>query len=530
MSSVALWGLVLAGLVVLTPLADKIRVPLPVLLTIFGIALPLVPGTPGLSIDPELVLPIVLPPLLFAATQRSTAREFKDQARPILLTAVGLTIASAAVVAVVAHAAGVPWAVAWVLGAIVAPPDPVAATAVARRLRLPGRVVTVLEGEGMFNDATALVMYHVAVAAVVAGSVTAGEVGLDLLLAVVVGIGLGLALGWVGHLVLGRIRVPAAETTITLALPFAAYLLAEELYGSGVLAVLTLGLLLRDVSHTSVTSGGWLLGRSVWEYLDYLITGVVFILIGFELTSVLDDNPVAASTLPLALAVVGLLVALRFAWMFPAVWLVERGMAARAVRQGVPEAVAGVGAFTQRETTVMSWAGMRGVVSVASALALPHLVDGGGDFPHRSTVVFVGLVVVLVTLVLQGLTLAPVVRRLGVGSTVDETAEVARLREEATRAALEAVRARDDVPEPVRDAVALQYEGYLTAQLALSEARAAGADTEDRYGELVDALLADAVEVERGVVIRARSEGLASPHVADEVLADVEARAVRDLD
>lgn len=530
MSSLALWGVVIAGLVVLTPLADRIRVPQPVLLTIFGLALPLVPGTPQLSIDPEHVLPIVLPPLLFAATQRSTSREFRGQARPILLTAVGLTIASAAVVAVVAHAAGVPWAVAWVLGAVVAPPDPVAATAVARRLRLPGRVVTVLEGEGMFNDATALVMYHVAVAAVVAGSVTAGEVGLDLLLAVVVGVGVGAGVGWLGHLLLGRIRVPAAETTITLALPFAGYLLAEELHGSGVLAVLTLGLLLRDVSHTSVSSGGWLLGRSVWEYADYLITGVVFVLIGFELTSVLDDSPVGAATLPLALVVVVVLIVLRFVWMFPAVWLLERGLAARAVRQGVPEEVAGIGAFTPRETTVISWAGMRGVVSVASALALPHLVASGADFPHRDTVVFVGLVVVLMTLVLQGLTLAPVVRRLGVGSTVDEAAEVARLREEATRAALEAVRARADVPGPVRDAVALQYEGYLTAQLALARARDAGDDAEERYGELVDALLRDAVEVERGVVVRARAEGLASPHVADEVLADVEARAVRDLD
>ncbi|PFG44142.1 CPA1 family monovalent cation:H+ antiporter [Isoptericola jiangsuensis] len=530
MSTIALWGLVLAGIVVLTPLADRVRVPLPVLLTLFGIVLPLIPGTPTLRLEPDLILPLVLPPLLFAATQRATVREFREQARPILLTAVGLTIASAAVVAVIAHAAGAPWAVAWVLGAIVSPPDPVAATAVARRLRLPGRVVTVLEGEGMFNDATALVLYHVAVAAVVAGSVTAGEVGLDLLLAVVVGVGVGLAGGWLGHRVLGRLHVPAAETTVTIALPFAAYLGAEELHGSGVLAVLTLGLMLRAVSHTSVTSGGWLLGRSVWEYADYLITGVVFVLIGFELTSVLDDNPVAPQALPLALTVVAALVVVRFAWMFPSLWLLGHGFARRARAHGVPEEVAGVGAFTRRETLVVSWAGMRGVVSVASALALPHVVESGADFPDRSAVVFVGLVVVLATLVLQGLTLAPAVRWLGVGSTTDEAAEVATLREQATRAALEAVRARDDVPAPVREAVALQYEGYLTAQLALSEARRAGDDVEGRFGELVDALLRDAVEVERDVVVRARNDGEVTPHVADEVLADVEARAVRDLD
>ncbi|MEG3614477.1 Na+/H+ antiporter [Isoptericola haloaureus] len=529
MSSVALWGVIVAGVVVLTPLADRVRVPLPVLLTLFGIALPLFPAVPALRLSPEIILPVVLPPLLFAATQRSTVREFRSQSRPILLTAVGLTIASAGLVAVVAHAAGAPWAVAWVLGAIVAPPDPVAATAVARRLRLPGRVVTVLEGEGMFNDATALVIYHVAVAAVVAGSVTAGEVGLDLLLAVVVGVAVGLAAGWLGHVVLGRLHVPAAETTVTIALPFAAYLLAEEWLGSGVLAVLTLGLVLRSVSHASVTSGGWLLGRAVWEYADYLITGVVFVLIGFELTSVLDGSPVERTALPLALGVVAVLVALRFVWMFPALWWLGRGMASRARQQGAPPEVAGIGAFTRRETTVVSWAGMRGVVSVASALALPHVVASGDDFPLRDTVVFVGLMVVLATLVLQGLTLAPVVRWLGVGRAGDGTAEIARLREEATVAALEAVRVRTDVPVPVREAVAQQYEGYLTAQRALSRARAQG-DGDDRYDEQVDALLRDAVEIERDVCVRARNEGLVSPEVADEVLADVEARAVRDLD
>ncbi|GAA1711009.1 Na+/H+ antiporter [Isoptericola hypogeus] len=519
MSTVALWGTVIVGIVVLTPLADRVRVPLPVLLTVFGLVLPLVPGTPHLSVDPDLILPLVLPPLLFAATQRATAREFGDQARPILLLAVGLTIASAAAVAVVAHAAGVPWGPAWVLGAIVAPPDPVAATAVARRLRLPGRVVTVLEGEGMFNDATALVLYHVAVAAVVTGEVTAGTVGLDLVLAVVVGVLVGVVGGWLGHLVLGRVHVAAAETTITIALPFAAYLLAEEAHGSGVLAVLTLGLLLRRVSHTSVTSGGWLLGRAVWEYADYLLTAVVFVLIGFELTAVLETSPVARSALPLALGVVALLVVLRFVWMFPATWLVGRGPRVRPEQR-----------FTRRETAVVSWAGMRGVVSVASALALPALVSSGDAFPERDVVVFVGLVTVLATLVLQGVTLAPLVRWLRVGTQADEGAEIAALRERATRAALAAVRERADVPGPVREAVALQYEGYLTAQLALSDARAAGQDEGDQFGTQVDDLLRAAVVVERDVVVRARNDGDVSAHVADEVLADVEARAVRDLD
>ncbi|WP_029252094.1 Na+/H+ antiporter [Paraoerskovia marina] len=520
MSSIALWGAVIAGIVVLTPLADRTRVPLPVLLTLFGLMLPLVPGTPHLSVDPDLILPLVLPPLLFAATQRSTAREFRSQATPILFLAVGLTIASAGVVAVLAHAAGIPWGPAWVLGAIVAPPDPVAATAVARRLRLPGRIVTVLEGEGMFNDATALVLYHVAVAAVVTGEVSAGTIGLDLVLAVVVGIGVGLVGGWLGHRVLGRIHQAAAETTVTIALPFAVYLVAEEIHGSGVLAVLTLGLLLRSVSHTSVTSAGWLLGRSVWEYADYLITGVVFVLIGFELTYVIEHSPVASSTWAFALGVVAALVALRFLWMFPAVWILRK------ISPGK-----GASTFSNAETTVISWAGMRGVVSVASALALPVILDDGTDFPYRDTVVFVGLMVVLVTLVLQGLTLAPLVKRLGVGDETDEAEEIAALRTRATQAGLDSARTRDDVPPLVRRAVVEQYEGRVATQNARRSIRRGDAEELDEpHGETLAGLLRETTEVERDVVIHARNHGEVSPEVADAVLNEIEARAVRDGD
>src|SRR3954453_15703454 len=196
MSEVTLVALVVVGIVAITPLSGRVAVPAPVLLTVFGLLLALVPSLPVVALDPDLILPVVLPPLLFAATQRSTAREFRSQARPILVLAVGLTVASAALAAVIAHAAGLAWGPAWVLGAVVAPPDPVAATSVARRLRLPGRVVTVLEGEGMFNDATALVMYQLAIAAVLAGQVHVLEVGWRLVLAVVVGVGVGLALGW----------------------------------------------------------------------------------------------------------------------------------------------------------------------------------------------------------------------------------------------------------------------------------------------------------------------------------------------
>ena len=522
MTEVLLVAALLGGIVVLTPLAERWRVPLPVLLTIFGLLVPLVPGVPSLRVEPELILPVVLPPLLFAATQRATARDFRENARPILVLAVGLTTVTAGVVAVVAHLMGLDWGPAFVLGAVVSPPDPVAATAVARRLRLPGRLVTLLEGEGMFNDATALVLYKVAVGAVVAGELSGASLGIALVLAIVVGIVVGLVGGLLAQAALARLHLAAPETTITLAVPFVVYLLADHLEGSGVLAVLVTGLYLRTFSHTAVTSGGWLLGRAVWRYADYIITNMVFVFIGFELTAVLETEPMDASTIGLALVVVATLVVLRFVWLFPAV----AGARLRVRRR--PDEATPVGA---RETTVTAWAGMRGVVTVATALALPATMGDGSLFPDRHVIVFVGLVAVLLTLVVQGLTLAPLVRRLGVGSDVDVTLEVRQLRRDATAKALEMLESDDsDVPQRVHEAVVQQYRGYLGAQDAMGTARHGNDEDEDDGGDehAVDALLRRAAEVEREVVIDARRRGEASPEAADEVLDDVESRAVRD--
>lgn len=522
MVTVLLLAALLAGVVVLTPLADRWRVPLPVLLTLFGLLVALLPGARPVQIAPDLILPVVLPPLLFAATQRTTARDFRENARAIVLLAVGLTVVTTGAVALVAHAMGVPWGAAVVLGAVVAPPDPVAATAVARRLRLPGRLVTVLEGEGMFNDATALVLYKVSVAAVVAGGLSGGALVRSLVLAVGVGVGLGLAAGVLTRAALARLHLAAPETTVTLAVPFLAYLLADRLDGSGVLAVLTLGLYLRTYGHDALTSGGWLLGRAVWRYADYVVTSMVFVLIGFELTAVLRAEPLDARSVWLALAVCGALVAVRFAWLFPV---------ARLSRPRL-RGSARTGPVGSRETLITAWAGMRGVVTVATALALPAVTAAGAAFPARRTVVFVGLVAVLVTLVIQGLTLAPLVRHLGVGTDVDVTAEARSLRRRATAAALETLRGSpdDEVPERVRRAVTLQYEGYLAAQDALGTARKGAADDQADDGDerAVDDLLRQATEVEREVVIEARRRGQVSAEAADEVLDDVESRAVRD--
>ncbi|MGN6300651.1 MAG: Na+/H+ antiporter [Angustibacter sp.] len=509
-----------AGVVVLTPLADRLRVPSPVLLTVFGLLVPLLPGTPALRLDPDLILPVVLPPLLFAATQRSTATEFRREARPILLLAVGLTVATTAAVAVSAHAVGLAWGPAWVLGAVVSPPDPVAATAVARRLRLPDRIVTVLEGEGMFNDATALVLYALAVSAVVRGSITAGDVALHLTLAVVGGVAVGLAAGWLTKLALGVLHDASAETTLTLAMPFATYLLAEQVNGSGVLAVLTIGLYLRSYGHAAITSGGWLLGRSVWRYADYLITSLVFVLIGFELTAVLKQSPVHRASVTVAVVTVGVLVVLRFAWMFGVGTLAHLPG-----RRPTSEAA------TRRELLVLSWAGMRGVVTVAAVLALPMTVRSSGDFPQRPEIVFVALTCVLVTLVVQGLTLAPLVRALDVGTDADTAAAAHELRRRAVEAALQVVRdRRGQVPDAICHAVTLQYEGRVAAQNALRDARTGEDDDQRERADALQRLLAETSEAERALVLQARRSGEVSAEVADDVLTEIEAHALRELD
>ena len=517
-------AVLIVGVVVLTPLADRVKAPQPVLLLLFGLAVGLLPGTREIAVDPELVLPVVLPPLLFAATQRTTVREFREQAGAVLLLAIGLTLSTVAVVAVAVHAVGVPWAAAFVLGAVVSPPDPVAATAVARRLHLPHRLVTILEGEGMFNDATALVAFKVAVAAAVTGSFSAFSIGGTFALTVVVGLLAGFTMGLLVTFALGRTHDGYVETTITIAAPFVAYVGAEHLEGSGVLAVLVLGLWLRSYSHAATSARGWLLGRFVWSYADFLITSLVFALLGYELISVLERTEVTGDLVVLSLVTVGAVVAFRALWIFPTTVLAR----ARARRKDLPLPV------DLREATVVSWAGMRGVVTVATALALPEVVDTGDAFPLRDSLIVAAFTCVLLTLVVQGLSLAPLTKRLGVSSDDDPVKEMADLRRESTQAALDYVESADDVDDlhdEVRESARVQYAAMLRAQEAMAEARRLDKfEDDDRTpaDELED-LLANATDIERGIVLEARRRGRVSAGSADEVLRQIESRALRDL-
>ncbi len=524
MNAFGVLAVLVTGVIVLTPAAARLKVPQPILMTLLGLMLAALPAAPVLRIDPELILPVVLPPLLFAATQRTTATEFRQQAAPVLVLAVGLTASTACVVAVVAHVGGLPWSVAWVLGAVVSPPDPVAATAVARRLRLPHRLVTILEGEGMFNDATALVLYKIALAAVVSGDITFGSSAGALVLSLLVGLLAGLAAGWVARMLLATINDAYAETTVTVLVPFLAYIGAEYLSGSGVLAVLTLGLYLRRSGHRATTSQGWLLGRAVWSYADFLVTSLVFALLGYELVKVVSRSHPGPGTVTVGSLVLLTVVLFRLLWVAADGALARRRARARDVP--LPSG--------WRESVVVGWAGMRGVVTVAAVLALPRALKDGTAFPHRDEVVVVALSCVIVTLVVQGLTLAPLTAWLGVGSSADESREVARLRREAAQAALDdlsdlSADVPADVPAEICRAAVLQYRGYLEAQKALEDARLLEGVDQEEFAEKLSALLRRATDVERAVVLDRRRRGVVSAAVADEVLRDVETRATRDF-
>jgi monovalent cation/hydrogen antiporter len=416
-----------------TVAARRLRVEPSILLVLVGVVLSMLPGVPQFHLDPELVLVLILPPLLYAAAQRTSLPAFRANLRPILLLAVGLTLFSTVVVGLVAHAVvpGLPLAAALALGAILAPPDAVAATAIARRAGLSRHVVTVLEGESLLNDAIALVAYRVAVAAVVSGTFSPLELTWRFALASVGGAAGGLAVALIVNWLRRHIDDPMVDNTLSLVAPFAAYLPAEAIGGSGVLAVVVTGLYLGHQAPLTMSAASRLVTGSVWKVVEFLLQGIVFLLIGLQLREVLAGlrgyDP--AVVLVAAVAVTAAVVGARFAWMFPVSYGTR--LLSRA-RERAPHK-------SWRDIVVVSWAGMRGVVSLAAAFALPLTVRSGAPFPQRDLLLFLTFVVIGETLILHGLTMPALIRRLRVAGpdpTTDALQE-ASAQHEAARAALE---------------------------------------------------------------------------------------------
>jgi CPA1 family monovalent cation:H+ antiporter len=427
---------VLAGILVLVAglnaLASRIRIPYPIVLVVGGLGLALVPGMPHVELEPDLVLLIFLPPLLYTAAFFSEPRSLRRYARALTLTSIGLVLVTMAVVAVVGNLAlDLPWPMAFALGAIVSPTDPVAASAIMRRLGAPRLIVDMVEGESLVNDAAALVGYRVALGAAVAGTFSLLDASLEFLLATFGGVALGLAVGFVLGELRRRLDDPPTEITLSLITGYVAFLPAEELHLSGVLAVVTTGLYLGWRAPELSSAPTRLRLSALWEVVTFLLNATLFVLIGLQLPVVVDglDGRSMTEVVGYAVLVCAVVILTRFAWLFTTPYVI------RAIDRRPRQRELRVGAAPR---AVIAWSGLRGAVSLATALALPLETDAGDALPGRDLIVFVTFAVVLVTVVGQGLTLPPLVRRLGLASdgAEDEHEELlARLT--ASKAALD---------------------------------------------------------------------------------------------
>jgi len=436
----------------LSALARRLSLPYPIVLVLGGALLGFVPGLPEVRLDPEVVLLVFLPPLLYGSSIFANVNDFRGDLRWLALNTVGLVLATMGVVAWVAHALvpGLPWAAAFVLGAIVSPTDPLAAATIMRRLGVPRRLVSAVEGEGLCNDATALVAYRVAVAAVVAGSFSVAEAGLRFVLGAAGGVAIGLVVGWVVAELRQRTTDTQVSVTISLLTGYAAFVPADAVGASGVLAAVTAGLYMGIRAPRILPVGPRLQGAFVWDIVDFLVNAVLFLLIGLQLRAVVEGlSGYTASALGgYALAVTGVVVGIRLVWFFSVPYLVfavDRRPAQQARRAGA------------RGWFLVAWSGMRGAVSLAVALALPLTTAAGGPFPVRDLIVFLTFVVILFTLVGQGLSLPAMIRHLQISDGGADADEELHARLVATKAALAQIDAlagedwsRDETVERMR--------------------------------------------------------------------------------
>jgi Na+/H+ antiporter len=484
--------------------ARAVDVPYPVVLVVGGLVLGFIPGLPDVQLEPELVIVIFLPPLLYSAAFFANLHDLKRDMRSISLLAIGLVLATMCVVAIVAHALvdGLPWAAAFALGAIVAPTDPVAATTVARRLAVPRRIVSIIEGESLVNDGTALVAYRVAVAAALGGSFSIWHAGLEFVLSATGGILIGLGVGLVIAEIRRRLDDVPVEITISLLSGYAGYLPAEAVGASGVLAAVTTGIVLGWLAPEISTARMRLQGYAVWDTLVFLLNALLFVLIGLQLPFILDGlSGEAPLTLIGEAAAVSLAVILtRLVWINMAPYIIralDRRPQQRARRQG------------WRFRMIGGWAGMRGSVSLAAALALPD------DFPQRDLMLFLTFAVIFTTLVLQGLTLPALIKRLDVRDDGEEEREDLAGRRAAVEAALAALDdlagrewTRDDTADRMRRA----YE-YRRSRLAARAGETDDGDGFEHRSLKYQKMVREVLDAQRAELVRMRNAGLISNEI-----------------
>ena len=515
MQSAELVLALLIAVAVLVTIARRLGIAYPIFLVIGGLLLGLVPGLPRIQIEPDLIFLLVLPPLLYVGAYFTPLHGLRANLGTVSSLAIGLVVASALAVAVVSRALipGMTWAVALALGAIVAPPDEIAAIAITARLAVPRRIVAILEGESLLNDATALTIYSVAVAAAAGRSLSATTTAATFGVAIVGGSAIGLAVGWTVAQIRSRLQDTPVEITISLLTPYAAFLPAEQIGASGVIATVAAGLYLGHRGSRIMGADTRLTGRAVWETITFLLNGFVFIVTGLEVPLLLRA---LAPSLAIRLVGIGIAVSLVLV-LVRALWIFATAFAPHLVRgrSGAPRLFA--------QSLVLSWAGMRGVVSLAAALALPMTLPHAGSFDAREAVVIVTLTVIVFTLLGQGLTLPWLIRWLRLGTDVGLRREEAGARQRL----LEAATRRIDQLYPVwpghRPLLDRLRDTYRHRSEHVDRQRDPSTpDGEDR--ELIEhrEIRRTVIDAEREALMRLRAEG----GIDDDVLRDLE----RELD
>jgi Na+/H+ antiporter len=515
--SLVLLALLVAGAALLV-LAPVLRIPYPILLVLGGLGIGFVPGTPHLELEPEIVLVGFLPPLLYAGAFFTSLRDLRTNARAISLLAVGLVLVTMLTVAAVCHAAigGFSWPVCFVIGAIVAPTDAVAATAIGSRLGLPRRLVTLIEGESLVNDATALVAYSFAVAAVVTGTFSLWHATWRFGLDVAGGVAIGLIVGYLLRQFRRRVNHSPTEIAIALLSGYFAYLPAQAAGFSAVLAVVTVGVYVGWYTPELTTVQTRLQGDAVWEILTFMLNALLFGLVGLQLRPILDsiEGRSTGSLIADGAIVSAAVILTRLIWIFPATYIPRRMWKRIRERDPYPP---------WQHPALLGWAGLRGAVSLAAALALPLSIDSGEPFPQRSYVIYLAFCVILATLVLQGLTLPAVIRMLRLEDDGISSKEETKARIHAAEAALGRLEELAG-EEWVRDDTAERMRGTYRFRASRFAARFDDEDDgqiEER-SQSYQRLRRELIDAERQAVQELRRQG----RINDEVMNRVQ----RDLD
>lgn len=501
--------LLMTAVLGLTTVARKLAIPYPIPLVIGGLALSFVPGLPNVRLDPDLIFLVFLPPLLWAAAYFTSWRDFRANAQPITLLAVGLVLATTAAVASVAYAVlpGLGWAEAILLGAIVSPTDTVSAIAVVKQLNLPRRGISILEGESLVNDATALVVYRAALAAAVSGTFELSDAFMDFFHAATVGFVVGFLIGVVCRWILSLTEDSFSEIAITLLAPYIAWVMAEQAHASSVLACVTGGLYIRQHFSAIVAPNTRMQARAVWDQLVFILNGIIFIIIGLQLNTLREAIP---SNEMGQLTWYGILVSttaivIRFLWVIAAAWLPRLLSPSLRMRDPIS---------SWSSLLIIGWAGMRGIVSLATALALPLTVAAGTPFPYRAEIIMIAFMVILVTLVIQGLSLLLFIRNLKLADDRSIEHEEKHAREHAASAALALL---DDVAREdwvVTDHIEQLKVHYDRRRQRSVDAEAMGSECTKAVTEAFRRLRHETLTAERLALIKLRNEGI----ISDEVL------------